>query len=87
MLANLTIPEDLNETKSETQKNLQSFEVAETAPLISLSVPEIRRLLWMLVWQPPLDPLRVLVWSWWRRQQQARAKASHYKRRLVALKT
>jgi hypothetical protein len=44
-------------------------------------------LLWALIWQLPLDPLRVLVWSWWRRRQQARAKASHYKRRLVAFKT
>jgi hypothetical protein len=54
-------------------------ELAE--PLVPLSVPEIRRLLCLLVWSPPAEPARVLGWSWWRRRHQARARRSHWQRR------
>jgi hypothetical protein len=57
-------------------------ERAEPAePLVALSVPEIRRLLCLLVWPPPAEPARVLGWSWWRRRHQARARRSHWQRR------
>jgi len=48
---------------------------------VRLSVAEIKRLLWGLVWawRPP-DGF-VLAWSRWRRTHQAHAKLSHYKRR------
>jgi hypothetical protein len=36
--------------------------------LVPLSVPEIRRLLCLLVWPAPTDPWRVLGWSWGRRR-------------------
>jgi hypothetical protein len=48
---------------------------------MALSVPEIRRLLCLLVWPPPAEPARVLGWSWWRRRHQARARRSHWQRR------
>jgi hypothetical protein len=54
---------------------------AEAAdPLVPLSVPEIRRLLCLLEWQAPADPVRVLGWSWWRRRHQARARRCHWRR-------
>jgi hypothetical protein len=54
-------------------------ERAEPAePLVALSVPEIRRLLGVLVWPAPAEPARVLGWSWWRRRHQAH---SHWQRR------
>jgi hypothetical protein len=48
---------------------------------VRLSVAEIKRLLWGLVWawRPP-DGF-VLAWSRWRRAHQARAQRSHYLRR------
>ena len=50
--------------------------------LIPLTVPEVRRLLCRLIWQPmPLNK-SVLAWSRWRRRHQARARHCHYKRRL-----
>src|SRR5712692_3935451 len=47
------------------------------AELLPLTVPEIRHLLWQVVWpfQPRLE--RVLAWSRWRRRHQARAKRIH----------
>jgi hypothetical protein len=53
--------------------------------LIRLSVAEIRKLLWRLVWA--VNPLiaAVLGWSVWRRHHQAIAKACHYQRRLHGL--
>jgi hypothetical protein len=57
-------------------------ERAELAELlVPLSVPEIRRLLGLLVWPPPAEPERVLGWSWWRRRHQARARRCHYQQR------
>jgi hypothetical protein len=49
--------------------------------LIPVTAPEVRRLLALL-----LDPARAsfhLHWSRWRRQRQAEARRSHYKRRLA----
>ncbi len=50
--------------------------------LIPLTVPEVRRLIYRLVWMsvPPVD--LILAWSRWRRRHQARAKHCHYQRRL-----
>jgi len=51
------------------------------AELLPLTVPEVRRLLFALVWQPPPSAEHVLHWSAWRRHHQARAKLAHIKRR------
>ncbi len=50
---------------------------------ISLTVPEIRHLL-AAVFHPPaaMTTARLLHWSAWRRQHQATARRSHYRRRL-----
>jgi len=52
---------------------------------LPLTVPEVRHLLWTLVWQRPPAPTPVLRWSDWRRRHQARAKRSHIKRRQLLL--
>jgi hypothetical protein len=49
---------------------------------IPLTVPEVRRLLGRLLFPLPGSAMAVLAWSWWRRCQQGRARASHAKRRL-----
>jgi SRSO17 transposase len=49
--------------------------------LIALSVPEIRHLLWRLVWQKTVEQSLVLAWSLWRRKHQAKAQFYHYRRR------
>jgi SRSO17 transposase len=49
---------------------------------IALTVPEVRRLLGRLLFPLSRSATAVLAWSWWRRCHQARAKASHTKRRL-----
>jgi hypothetical protein len=49
--------------------------------LIRLSVAEIRRLLWKVVFVVRQSVEDVLAWSRWRRQHQAVAKFHHYKRR------
>ena len=54
------------------------------ADLIPLTVPEVRRLLWWLVWRA-LPPKFVLAWSRWRRRHQAQARRCHYQRRLAHL--
>ena len=53
--------------------------------MIPLTLPEVRRLLYRLVWQvlPPAE--QTLAWSDWRRRLQVTAKRSHYKRRLARL--
>src|SRR3954454_2748185 len=43
------------------------------ADLLPLTVPEVRRLIWRLVWARPPDPVRALAWSDWRRRHQQRA--------------
>ena len=49
--------------------------------LLPHTVPELRRLLWRLVWARPPDPEHVLAWSQWRRRHQQRARRCHWKRR------
>jgi len=55
------------------------------AELIPLTVPEVRRLLWRLVWHTLPAPEAVLNWSRWRRRHQAQARRCHYQRRLAQL--
>jgi hypothetical protein len=55
-----------------------------TADLLPLTVPEVRRLLWHLVWARPPDPKAARAWSHWRRRHQQRARRSHWKRRTSA---
>ena len=50
------------------------------ADLLPLTVPELRRLLWHLVWPSMPDISAVLAWSRWRRHQQ-RARRCHWQRR------
>ncbi len=50
-----------------------------------MSVAEIRKLLWRLVWAVEPAAEFVLGWSVWRRQHQAVARACHHKRRLARL--
>jgi SRSO17 transposase len=50
---------------------------------IPLTIAEIRRLLNALVMTPARDLTRTLRWSLWRRKVQARARRSHYQRRLA----
>ena len=53
--------------------------------LIPLTVPEVRGLLYRLVWVPVPTVEFVLAWSRWRRRHQARAKGCHYRRRLQVI--
>jgi hypothetical protein len=55
--------------------------------LLPLTVPEVRRLLWRLVWTTRQEADAVLHWSRWRRRHQARAKRCHYRTRLARLKS
>ena len=48
--------------------------------LITLTVPELRRLLLGLVWSAPRGPAFTLGWSVWRRRHQATARRCHYQR-------
>ena len=60
-----------------------AHESNQTSPFpIALTVPEVRRLLGRLLFPLSRSAPAVLAWSWWRRCQQARASASHAKRRL-----
>src|SRR5262249_21598802 len=54
------------------------------AALLPLTVPEVRRLVWGLVWGRVLPEAAVVGWSQWRRRHQARARRWHYKRRARA---
>jgi hypothetical protein len=49
--------------------------------LLPLTVPEVRHLLFALVWQPPPIATQILRWSTWRRRHQAQAKRAHIRRR------
>lgn len=49
--------------------------------LIPLTVSEVRRLLWWLVWGRMPMPEHVINWSRRRRKHQAEAKRCHYIRR------
>jgi hypothetical protein len=53
--------------------------------LLPLTVPQVRRSLWQLVWADVPLPEQVLRWSRWRRRHQARARRCHYRRRLTRL--
>jgi SRSO17 transposase len=55
--------------------------VERAADLLPITVPEVRRLLWRLVWARPPDPARVIAWSLWRRRHQQRARRCHWHRR------
>jgi hypothetical protein len=44
-------------------------------------VPEVRRLLWHLVWERTPNPVAALRWSNWRRRHQQRARRCHWHRR------
>jgi hypothetical protein len=57
------------------------------AALVSLTVPEVRRLLWRLVWSAVPSPDFVLARSRWRRRHQAQSHRGHYQRRLAHLET
>jgi hypothetical protein len=61
------------------------LDIEEMEELLPLTVPEVRRLLWGLVWRKIADVDEVLDWSRWRRRHQARAKRCHYNRRLAQL--
>jgi len=54
----------------------------ELADLIPLTIPEVRRLLVRLLWEQARPVEQVVAWSSWRRRHQARARRSHYRRRL-----
>mgnify|MGYP002624514375 CR=1 FL=1 len=48
----------------------------------ALTVPEVRRLLWRLVWDQPPEPDAILHWSTWRRRHQQHARRCHWQRRI-----
>lgn len=51
---------------------------------ITLTVPEIRRLLVAVFTPPAITASRLLHWSTWRRRHQATARRSHYRRRTAS---
>ena len=51
--------------------------------LLPWTVPEVRHLLWQLVWTEPASIPHVLAWSQWRRRHHARTKGRHYRRRFT----
>ena len=51
------------------------------AGLLPLTVPEVRRLLWHLVWERPPSVEAVEHWSVWRRRHQQRARDCHWRKR------
>src|SRR6185369_2075090 len=53
----------------------------QAVELLPLTVPEVRRLLWGLVWGKMPSEQQIIAWSEWRRRHQAKARRSHYKRR------
>ena len=55
--------------------------------LIPPTVPEVRRLLYRLIWRHHPTDESVLQWSRWRRRHQATAQRCHYRRRLKLLTT
>src|SRR6516225_3669916 len=66
------------EKKSATEAEI---ELALRLDLLPHTVPELRRLLWRLVWARPPDPEHILAWSLWRRRHQQRARRCHWRRR------
>jgi hypothetical protein len=59
------------ERRESTEKKKTSHPSRDA--LIPLSVPEIRHLLWRLIWQKAVKQWLVLAWSVWRRRHQAKA--------------
>jgi hypothetical protein len=57
------------------------------AELLPLTVPEVRRLLWRLLWARAPDADAVLSWSRWRRRHQQRARRCHWRRRTASHET
>jgi hypothetical protein len=55
--------------------------VGQAAGLLPLTVPEVRRLLWHLVWEQPPSVEAVEHWSVWRRRHQQRACECHWRTR------
>lgn len=68
--------------KREREKGGQ-LGLEELEQLLPLTVPEDRRLLWCLVWSKRSAPEHVLNWPEWRGRHLARARRSHYQRRLA----
>jgi len=60
------------------------FSTQPPVPVVPLSVPEIRRLLNELVWNPLRSATFVLRWSTYRRYKQALAKRTHFRKRKSA---
>jgi hypothetical protein len=74
----------LTVTRSQAaQANNEKNTASAGDDLLPLTVSEVRRLLYHLVWQVARSVQHVLAWSVWRRRHQARAKACHYRRRLA----
>jgi hypothetical protein len=48
---------------------------------LPLTVPEVRRLLWHLLWERPPSVEAVEHWSVWRRRHQQRARECHWRKR------
>jgi len=48
--------------------------------MIPLTVPEVRWLLWWLVFGALPTHVHLIAWSGWRRRHQAEAKRCHYRR-------
>lgn len=59
--------------------------MSTAAELLPLTVPQVRRLLFALLWQALPAPDAVLHWSSWRRRHQARAKRCHITYRQLLL--
>jgi SRSO17 transposase len=59
----------------------QSLGLPLTAPLLPLTIPEVRHLLAHLLWPLPRSTTLLLAWSWWRRCHQSRASFFHTRRR------
>jgi SRSO17 transposase len=55
--------------------------VMQAAGLLPFTVPEVRRLLWHLVWEQPPTRAAVVHWSIWRRRHQQRARECHWRTR------
>jgi hypothetical protein len=66
--------------KKETAISDGILEAVKTA-VMPLTVPEIRKRLWQLVWRIPPPLAFIIAWSLWRRRDQAVAMIWHYRRR------
>ncbi|MFV0131839.1 IS701 family transposase [Streptomyces sp. HMX87] len=66
---------------SAPQRPAQSTRPTRGHPPIRLTVPEIRHLLAAVFTPPTVSAAKLLHWSDWRRQHQATARRSHYRRR------